>query len=117
MQSQKSYSLIKYFITMWLMFLVISAIVMFLWNWLLPEIFGIKKISYLESAGLLLLSKILFGGFNKEHFKKKFLEKQEEAQFVSTKKQTHLTEEQKSMLKNKFYSKWCKTIKEEDFQA
>jgi hypothetical protein len=38
-------------------------IVMHLWNWLMPAIFGLKLISYCEAFGLLILSKILFGGF------------------------------------------------------
>jgi hypothetical protein len=38
-------------------------VVMALWNWLLPELFGIREISYLQAMGVLLLSKILFGGF------------------------------------------------------
>jgi hypothetical protein len=39
-------------------------VVMLLWNWLMPELFlGAKQISYLQALGVLLLSKILFGGF------------------------------------------------------
>ncbi len=38
-------------------------VVMALWNWLLPTLFGIKEISYVQAMGVLLLSKILFGGF------------------------------------------------------
>ena len=39
-------------------------VVMALWNWLIPTLFvGGKEIAYLQALGLLLLSKILFGGF------------------------------------------------------
>jgi len=39
-------------------------VVMALWNWLLPELFfGVKEIDYVQAMGVLLLSKILFGGF------------------------------------------------------
>lgn len=34
-----------------------------LWNILLPDILGVKSINYWQSLGILLLSKILFGGF------------------------------------------------------
>lgn len=34
-----------------------------LWNALLPEILGVKSISYWQAFGLFILSKILFGGF------------------------------------------------------
>jgi hypothetical protein len=36
-------------------------ILMLLWNWLMPEIFGLKRVSYWQAWGLLLLSCILFG--------------------------------------------------------
>jgi hypothetical protein len=43
--------------------LVLSGGVMWLWNWLMPALFsGVHAISYLQSLGLLVLSKILFGG-------------------------------------------------------
>ena len=34
--------------------------VMLLWNWLLPDIFGLKKISYWQAWGLVLLCHLLF---------------------------------------------------------
>lgn len=38
-------------------------VVMALWNWLVPSLFaGVKEISYLQALGVLVLSKILFGG-------------------------------------------------------
>ena len=40
-----------------------SFIVMWLWNWLMPAVFGLHAISYWQALGLLVLSKILFGGF------------------------------------------------------
>jgi hypothetical protein len=40
-------------------------VVMALWNWLLPAVFaGAREIGYLQAMGLLLLSRILFGGFH-----------------------------------------------------
>ncbi len=38
-------------------------VVMLLWNWLMPEIFGLKEITYWQGWGLLILSSILFKGF------------------------------------------------------
>lgn len=46
------------------LFLVISGVVMFLWNAVLPEVTGVKMLTYWQAAGLLALSKILFGNFN-----------------------------------------------------
>lgn len=42
---------------------VLGFIVMHLWNWLMPEISGWHAISFWQALGLLLLSKLLFGGF------------------------------------------------------
>jgi hypothetical protein len=49
--------------------IVIAAIAIFglvvkgLWNGLMPPIFGWHPITFLQAIGILLLSKILFGGF------------------------------------------------------
>jgi hypothetical protein len=39
-----------------------SFVVMSLWNWLLPALFGFSHITYWQAVGILVLSKILFGG-------------------------------------------------------
>ena len=40
-----------------------SWVVMYLWNWLLPTLItGVKEIGYVQALGVLVLSKILFGG-------------------------------------------------------
>jgi len=42
----------------------LGFIVMHLWNWLMPEIFaGAKIITYCQAFGILILSRILFGGW------------------------------------------------------
>jgi hypothetical protein len=41
----------------------LAWLVMALWNWLLPDLFaGVKAVDYVQALGVLLLSKILFGG-------------------------------------------------------
>lgn len=42
---------------------VVSFIVMSLWNVLVPQIFGLRTITFWQALGLLILSKLLFGGF------------------------------------------------------
>jgi len=42
---------------------VFGFVVMGLWNWLTPAIFGWKLISFWQAVGLVILSRILFGGF------------------------------------------------------
>ena len=46
---------------------VFSFVVMELWNRLMPVIFGLHAIGFWQSLGLLVLSKILFGGFHGRH--------------------------------------------------
>lgn len=42
---------------------VFSFLVMTLWNWLIPPVVGWHTINFWQALGLLILSKILFGGF------------------------------------------------------
>lgn len=43
---------------------VLGWMVMTLWNWVVPALFiGGRSIDYLHAMGLLILSRILFGGF------------------------------------------------------
>jgi hypothetical protein len=43
--------------------LFVGMLVMYLWNWLLPDIFNISKIGYFQGVGISLLSGLLFGGW------------------------------------------------------
>ncbi|HUK24479.1 MAG TPA: hypothetical protein VLV49_07865 [Terriglobales bacterium] len=38
------------------------AVVRYLWNWLMPAVFGLHLITYWQALGLLVLCWILFGG-------------------------------------------------------
>lgn len=40
-----------------------GQIVHLLWNWLAPALFGWRQITFWQGLGLLLLCRILFGGF------------------------------------------------------
>jgi hypothetical protein len=42
---------------------VFGYFAMRLWNWLTPAVFGWHVITYWQALGILVLSKILFGGF------------------------------------------------------
>ena len=45
--------------------------VMWLWNWLMPEIFGLTTIGYWQAIGLFALAKIIFGSFGGGSSRKK----------------------------------------------
>jgi hypothetical protein len=43
---------------------IFGEIVMHLWNWLIPALFGWHTITFWQALGLLILCKILFGGWH-----------------------------------------------------
>jgi hypothetical protein len=45
--------------------LLFGFIVMSLWNWLMPPLFGLHTLTFVQALGLLILGKILFGGFHR----------------------------------------------------
>ena len=47
--------------------LVFGFFVMLLWNWLMPGLFGIREITYWQAFGIVILAKLLFGGFGHRH--------------------------------------------------
>jgi len=57
-------------------------VVMSLWNWLTPPLFGWRLITFWQALGLLILCKILFGGFRgrpggRMHWKRRMMERWE----------------------------------------
>jgi hypothetical protein len=42
---------------------ILGEVVMHLWNWHLPDLFGFKKLTFWSAIGLFALCRILFGGF------------------------------------------------------
>lgn len=64
----RSFKWIMLKVTLIVLFIVLfSFAVMLLWNWLMPEIFGVKAVSYVQAVGLLILSKLLFSGLGRGH--------------------------------------------------
>ena len=45
-----------------------GGIVMLLWNWLLPPLFGWRQITFWQALGILVLCRILFGGVGRRGF-------------------------------------------------
>jgi hypothetical protein len=43
--------------------LIVAVLVMWLWNMLMPQIFGLGTISYLQAFGLMILARLLIGTF------------------------------------------------------
>ena len=63
--------------------LALSFVVMSLWNWLMPTLFGLRMITFWQAMGLLVLSKILLGGFRGRlgggmHWRRRMMERWEQ---------------------------------------
>jgi len=58
----KAKSILQTFLSFILMFFLVSMVVQFLWNRLLTDLFALPAITYSQALGLLLLSRIFFGG-------------------------------------------------------
>lgn len=62
---------------------VVGAVVMLLWNWLLPDLVGAAEIGFIQAIGLLILCKILFGNTttkgrdDRRYWRKKLRQKME----------------------------------------
>jgi hypothetical protein len=59
---------------------VLSGLVMSLWNWLMPAIFGSRLITFWQALGLLVLARVLFGRFGggpgrRMHWRRRMMER------------------------------------------
>ena len=52
---------------------VLGFVILGLWNYLMPVIFGLPKIGYWQAVGLFVLSRILFGRFGTSGRKRRFV--------------------------------------------
>ena len=56
------------FVIMGIAFLALfTYVVMLLWNWLVPELFSGPAVTYWQTLGILVLSKILLSGVGPKH--------------------------------------------------
>jgi hypothetical protein len=47
--------------------ILLGFVIMHLWNWLMPSIFGLNAITFWQALGLFVLGKLLLGGFHRHH--------------------------------------------------
>ncbi len=91
-----------------LLIILFTYVTQILWNWLVPTLFNGPIISFYQTLGLLILSKIIFSGFGgkgskcemdgnpwKEKMKEKF---------------SHMSAEERETFKQKMREKWCSTM-------
>ena len=65
MKGFRMLKVLKIIVFVTLALLVFGFVTEHLWNWLMPAIFGLKAITFVQALGLVVLSKILLGGFHK----------------------------------------------------
>lgn len=97
-------------IAMWVVLGVLGIgafgwITMQLWNWLIPSLFNGPAISFWQTLGLLVLSKIFFGSFSKGHHKDHRWAGYWKSRLNS------MSPEEKERFKQKMKEKWCYTPK------
>jgi hypothetical protein len=68
-----------------LVFLLTGGLVKFLWNEILPDVIGVKTITYPQALGILALCKILFGsfGFGGKNRRPPFIQNKEREGMIS----------------------------------
>ena len=54
---------LKFVVIATVMAALFGVVVMSLWNWLVPAVFGGRTITYWQALGVLILTRILVGGF------------------------------------------------------
>jgi len=104
-------------IVLWVIFgigmvFLVAYVTQVLWNWLVPALFSGPAITFWQALGLLLLSKILFGGFggkgcHKESHKQ--LWKNRISERVS-----QMSPEEREAFKQKMWAKWCPASEKEE---
>jgi hypothetical protein len=67
MKMHGAFRVIKILLLVLLAATVLGFVTMWLWNRLMPVIFGLHIIGFWQAVGLVVLSKILFGGFHGRH--------------------------------------------------
>ena len=93
---------------------LLGFVVMHLWNWLMPNLFaGAAIINYCQALGILVLARILFGGFRGRrgcgcghrggHWRSRFKEKWET-----------MSEEERNKVRRWCGSDWCDPERKEE---
>ena len=76
-----------------------GEVVMHLWNWLAPTLFGWKQVNLWQAIGLLALCRILFGGWGgKSHHSDRWGKKERWAR---------MTPEEREKFRQGMRARWC----------
>jgi len=78
---------------------VFAWVFMYLWNWLVPELFNGPVLTFWQALGLLILSKMIFGGIGTRNKHSGFSDKWKN-------KCSNLSDEDRDRWKSHFMNKW-----------
>lgn len=86
---------------------VFSGLVMFLWNRIIPAISSFSALTYWQAMGLLVLCRVLFGGFRfGQHHKAAHRHFENRAVFKD--KFMAMSEDERAQFKNQWKQRCCK---------
>ena len=77
-----------------------GEVVKLLWNWLTPNLFGFKPITFWQAIGLLALCRILFGGMRLGHHGRSNLKRRLDEKWEK------MTPEEREKFRQGFHSRW-----------
>ena len=81
---------------------LLTALLMVLWNWLIPAVLSGPIITYWQAAGILILSKILFSGFwGHKHPRPDYRHRDWRKRFEE--KMKNMSEEDREKFKSRFH--------------
>lgn len=79
--------------------------VMYLWNGIIPDVFGLTSITFWQAAGIILLSKLLFGGMN--FGKRRCCHKKHRFGYGMKEKFMNMSDEDKEKMKQEWKARAC----------
>ena len=77
-----------------------GTLVLLLWNWLLPSLFGWHEITFWQALGLLALCRILFGGLGRHGWPRSGLRRR------MAERWEHMTPEERERFRQGMRSRW-----------
>jgi len=90
------------------------AVVMLLWNALVPTIIGWTSINYLQAAGLMVLCRLLFGGFGRHRGHGFFRNRCEKNKEVHQKMRAMSRDERREFIRQRMLKTFDKFCDDED---
>jgi len=83
-----------------------GAVVMLLWNWLMPALFGLPQVGFWQALGLLALSRILFGGFGGRGFGRSRSRIRRRIRRRMKERFAHMTPEERERFRQRVRERW-----------